>query len=216
VIGLGALASQRILVLGAHTDDEFACAGTIAALRELGAAVAIVALSACEASLPEAIRGDRLLEREMHAAAAAIGNPVVEVLGFEVRELPARRQEVLDLFVDLRARIDPGVVFLPSSSDHHQDHATVAAEGLRAFARNGTTILGYEMPQNAGVERHAAYVALEPRHVDAKVAHAAAYASQAHRPYMDPAYIRGLARVRGVQAGAELAEAFEAVRLMVR
>src|SRR6266536_2375391 len=47
--------------------------------------------------------------------------------------------------------------------DVHQDHRTVAEEGLRAFKR--TTILGYEIPWNNFDFEYQWYVALEGRHV---------------------------------------------------
>ena len=46
----------------------------------------------------------------------------------------------------LRAEWQPDVVFQPPHHDVHQDHQTIAQEGLRAFKR--TTILGYEIPWN--------------------------------------------------------------------
>ena len=56
---------------------------------------------------------------------------------------------------------------MPTLGDIHQDHHTIAAEGLRAFKR--TTILGYEIPWNQFRFAKQAYVVLEERHLDAKV-----------------------------------------------
>ena len=56
---------------------------------------------------------------------------------------------------------------MPTIGDIHQDHHTIAAEGLRAFKR--TTILGYEIPWNQFSFAKQAYVVLEERHLDAKV-----------------------------------------------
>src|ERR1700758_4174297 len=63
---------------------------------------------------------------------------------FDVRTFPERRQEILEALVALWEEWKPDVVFQPSLHDVHQDHRTVAEEGLRAFKR--TTILGYEIP----------------------------------------------------------------------
>ena len=65
---------------------------------------------------------------------------------FDVRTFPERRQDILELLVALWEEWQPDVVFQPSLHDVHQDHRTVAEEGLRAFKR--TTILGYEIPWN--------------------------------------------------------------------
>ena len=68
------------------------------------------------------------------------------------------------------ARLEPDAVLLPTAEDIHQDHATIAAEGLRAFKR--TTVLGYEIPWNQFRFAKQAYVVLEERHVDVEGARA--------------------------------------------
>ena len=42
------------------------------------------------------------------------------------------------------------------------------------------------------------------------------YKSQAHRSYADEDFIRSLARIRGVQIGAQYAEVFEMVRWIIK
>ena len=59
---------------------------------------------------------------------------------------------------------------MPTIGDIHQDHHTIAAEGLRAFKR--TTILGYEIPWNQFRFAKQAYVVLEERHLDGEGARA--------------------------------------------
>ena len=87
---------------------------------------------------------------------------------FDVRTFPERRQDILELLVGLWEEWQPDVVFQPSHHDVHQDHQTIAQEGLRAFKR--TTILGYEIPWNNFEFSYGCYVALERRHVERKVA----------------------------------------------
>ena len=87
---------------------------------------------------------------------------------FDVRTFPDRRQDILELLVALWDEWRPDVVFQPSHHDVHQDHQTIAQEGLRAFKR--TTILGYEIPWNNFDFSYGAYIALEQRHVERKVA----------------------------------------------
>ena len=205
---------SRALVLAAHTDDEFGCAGTIARMVEAGAEVHFACFSPCEESVPDGWDRD-VLKREVRAATAVLGIPPdrFSLYDYRVRHFPAHRQEILEELVLLRKRIEPEVVFLPASSDMHQDHATIAAEGLRAFKYS--TILGYELPMNTIAFAHAGFVRLEARHVDLKVRHAASYESQAFRTYMHPDFIRSLAHVRGVQINQEAAEAFEVVRAVI-
>lgn len=202
-------------MLAPHTDDEFGCAGTLARLVEAGAEVHYVALSRCEESVPAGFPLD-VLERECRTCCNSLGVPPtnVQVLGFPVRHLPAHRQEILELFVKLRNKINPALVLLPSSFDTHQDHRTVYEEGFRAFKLS--SILGYELPQNLVSFSNSAFVSLDDRHLASKIAALESYRSQAFRSYASAEFIRSLALVRGVQSGTRFAEAFELVRLVIR
>jgi len=206
---------HRALVLAPHTDDgEFGCAGTICRLVEAGAEVHYMAFSTASRSLPEGFPEDTLLH-EVRAATAELGisREHLTVHDFEVRTFPTVRQEILEILVATAASLGPDLVLMPSLVDIHQDHETIAREGLRAFKR--TTLLGYEIPWNCVGFRQQAYVALEPRHLDRKVAALGCYASQQHRNYANEEYIRNLARTHGIVSGRELAEVFEVYRLFL-
>lgn len=207
------LTGARVLVLCAHTDDEFGCAGTVRRLLDDGARVSYVAFSRCEASVPQGLPAD-ILEQECRRATQLLGiEPAdVTILNFPVRQFPSYRQDILEAMTQLRSRVNPDLVLLPSSFDTHQDHSTVYAEGFRAFKRS--TLLGYELPQNLISFSHSAFVQLSTQHLESKVRAMSAYESQAFRSYSREEFIRSLAVVRGVQAGCEFAEAFEAVRVI--
>lgn len=205
---------KRALVLAPHTDDgEFGCGGAMARLVEEGAEVRYVAFSIATKSLPEGFAPDTLA-REVREATAELGIPESQltVHDFEVRTFPQRRQEILELLIALWEEWPPDVVFQPSVHDVHQDHQVIAAEGLRAFKR--TTILGYEIPWNNYDFAYQAYVSLEARHIERKTAALAKYASQQHRRYSDPDYIRSVARTHGVNVNREFAEVFEVYRVV--
>ena len=203
---------MRILVLSPHTDDgEFGCGGTIAKLIAAGHDVHYVAFSAAEKSVPSDLASD-ILRKEVIAATATLGisSENLQVLDFEVRNFPDRRQDILEVMVRLQRDLEPAMVFLPSTSDTHQDHQTVSAEGFRAFKR--TTVLGYELPWNNLTFTTSAFALLDEREVENKIAALQEYKSQADRPYASPEFVRSLAQVRGTQVGAEYAETFEAIR----
>ena len=205
---------QRALVLAPHTDDgEFGCGGAMARLVEEGVDVRYVAFSIATRSLPEGFAPDTLA-REVGEATAALGIPAANltVHDFDVRTFPEHRQEILELLIDLWNDWRPDVVFQPSLHDIHQDHQTVAAEGLRAFKR--TTILGYEIPWNNLDFAYQAYVALEKKHIERKAVALAKYASQQHRRYADPEYIWNLARTHGININRDYAEVFQVYRLI--
>ena len=207
---------MRILVLAPHTDDgEFGCGGTIARFVGEGHDVHYVAFSAAEKSVKSEFPSD-ILRKEVVEATGALGIPRqnLQVLDFEVRDFPAQRQAILDVMVALQAELDPEIVFLPSTSDTHQDHQVVSAEGFRAFKR--TTILGYELPWNNLAFVTNTFVLLEESHVARKMEALRQYGSQLHRPYAGSDYMRHLATVRGVQIGAKYAEAFEGIRNVIR
>jgi N-acetylglucosamine malate deacetylase 1 len=208
------LGARRVLVLGAHTDDEFGCAGTIARMTEDGVEVHYACFSSCEESVPQGYDRD-VLKREVAEATAALGINAERftLYSFPVRHFPAHRQEILEELVRLRQRIEPQLVLLPALSDIHQDHSVIAREGLRAFKH--ATILGYELPMNTITFQHACFVRLEPHHLERKIAHVQCYRSQQDRPYMREEFIHALATVRGLQMNVPAAEAFEVIRLCV-
>ena len=148
-------------MLAPHTDDgEFGCGGTMARLVEAGCEVRYVAFSIATRSLPEGFPPDTLA-REVREATAELGIPEEQltVHDFDVRTFPDHRQDILELLVALWEEWRPDVVFQPSLHDIHQDHQTIAQEGLRAFKR--TTILGYEIPWNNFDFSYQWYVSLE-------------------------------------------------------
>jgi LmbE family N-acetylglucosaminyl deacetylase len=203
---------RRALVLAPHTDDgEFGCGGTIARLVEAGAEVHYVAFSTASRSLPAGFSEDTLLH-EVRAATAELGIPTenLTVHDFEVRTFPTVRQDILEILVETNARLQPDLVLMPSLGDIHQDHETIAKEGMRAFKR--TTLLGYEIPWNCFEFRQQAYVSLEQHHIERKVSALKCYESQQHRNYANEEYIRNVARTRGIESGRELAEVFEVYR----
>jgi LmbE family N-acetylglucosaminyl deacetylase len=197
---------RRVLVLAPHTDDgEFGCGGTMARLAAAGVEVHYVAFSIATRSLPEGFPPDTLA-RECREATAELGIPESQltVHDFDVRTFPERRQDILELLVALWDELRPDAVFQPSHHDVHQDHQTVAQEGLRAFKR--TTVLGYEIPWNNLDFSYGAYFALEEAHVERKIAALERYASQQHRRYANPEYVRNLARVHGINVNRDFAK----------
>lgn len=203
------------LILGAHTDDEFGCSGTILRLLESGVEVYYAVFSTCEQSVPEGWPSD-ILYHELIRATERLGidRDHLIVYDYPVRHFPQHRQDILENLVELRKRLHPDLVLLPASVDIHQDHHTICEEGVRAFKHS--TVWGYELPMNNIEFRHACYVVLDEKIMDAKIASLMMYESQAFRPYRSPEFIRSLGRVRGVQINSVYAEAFEVIRLIVK
>lgn len=207
--------NKTILILAPHTDDgELGCGGTIArAIRE-GADIWYIAFSRCEESIPEGLPKD-ILVHEVKAATAVLGIPEdhVMVQKYKVRHFSESRQQILDDLIVLGKKIDPDIVFLPSQHDIHQDHATISAEGLRAFKKR--TIFAYELPWNNFSFNNQAFVKCTKADAEKKVTALRKYESQNGRQYTSKESILSLLRTHGMQIGEEFAEVFEIPRFVI-
>lgn len=206
---------KSVLVLAPHTDDgELGVGGFIAKLIEEGARVTYVAFSTAEESVPDHLPRD-ILKTEVRSATSKLGisEDNLIIFDYQVRKLNYARQEILEDLIRIRRGDSFDLVLMPSLKDIHQDHTTIAQEGLRAF--KGTTILGYELIWNNLSFDTTSFVKLESRHIEAKYAALQCYRSQAGRDYMSRDFVFALAKTRGVQIGSEYAESFEVVRWVI-
>jgi LmbE family N-acetylglucosaminyl deacetylase len=205
---------KKILVLAPHTDDgELGCGGSIAKFCAAGKEVFYAAFCLCSRSLP-ADKPAETLELECKNATYVLGIPSSNLIlfNYEVRELTASRQKILEELLQLNNNIHPDLVLLPAASDIHQDHQTIHQEGMRAF--KNTTLAGYELPWNNYSFHNNFFIRLTEAEVEKKISSLKEYRSQAHRNYMQEDFIRSLAKVRGVQCNSEYAEAFEIYKLI--
>lgn len=206
---------NEILVLAPHTDDgELGMGGTISKLVGEGKHVTYAAFSTAEESVPKGFPKD-ILKTEVRAATAILGIKPENLLifNYQVRKLNFSRQEILEDMIKIRSMRQFDLVFMPSMHDIHQDHTTIAQEGLRAF--KNTTVLGYELIWNNLTFNTQCFVKLEEEHLETKIRAIKEYRSQGERDYLSEDFIRSLARARGVQVGSQYAEAFEVVRLFL-
>jgi len=206
---------KQILVLAPHTDDgELGAGGTINKFIEYGATVYYAAFSTAEESVPDGWPKD-ILKTEVINATEKLGIKKENVLIFDyqVRKLNFMRQGILDDLTKIRKEIKPQLVLMPCFNDIHQDHSTIAHEGLRAFKT--TSILGYELIWNNLTFNTTSFVALEKKHIQLKADALKEYKSQGIRDYMSEDFIFSLAKTRGVQIGADYAESFEVIRWII-
>lgn len=206
---------KKVLVLAPHTDDgELGCGGTISKLVENNNEVYYAAFSACQQSVLKDFPPD-ILVTEVKAATKILGiKPDNLILyDYQVRTFNYHRQEILEDLIKLKKSIEPGIIFIPAVSDLHQDHSTIANEGVRAF--KNCTILSYEVPWNNISFNTSCFVRLNESDLNKKIKAIHEYKSQAHRGYINEDFIRSLATVRGVQIGVKYAETFDVVRLVL-
>ena len=206
-------ADRTILVLAPHTDDgEFGCGGSLAKFIDEGYDVFYAAFSPCRGSLPAHLAPDTL-EREARKATAILGVRELILYDYEVRYFPEHRQPILEDMVKLKTRLNPWLVFVPTSTDLHQDHQTIHNEARRAFKYSN--VLGFEQPWNNIVMTTTFFSRLEDAHMEKKIEALMAYESQLFRHYHNPEFIRALAFTRGTQVGVKYAEAFEVIRWII-
>ena len=206
---------NNVYVLAPHTDDgELGAGGTIAKLIEENSNVYYFAFSTASDSVPKGFPKD-ILKKELYEATQVLGIPKenVYVYDYNVRKLNAVRQEILEDLIHHKEKLNPDLVLMPSLKDVHQDHATVANEGLRAF--KNTTILGYELIWNNLSFDSTAFIKLDKRHLEKKVSALNAYKSQNSKLYMNKEFIFSLANIRGTQIGIDYAESFEVIRCII-
>lgn len=206
---------KNVLVLAPHTDDgELGAGGYISKMISEGVEVTYVAFSTAEESVPEYLPND-ILSHEVKDATSRLGikGENLIILNFPVRKLNYQRQEILEELIKIRREKKFDLVLVPSLKDVHQDHKTIAEEGLRAF--KGVSILGYELIWNDLSFDATSFVKLEEKHIEAKCEALACYKSQVGRSYMSEDFIFSLAKVRGVQIGTDYAECYEVIRWVI-
>jgi len=206
---------DRILVIGAHTDDiETMCGGTILKFLEEGCDIYYTTFSYADKSLPEGFPGGTTRD-EVVRATEVLGIPRLNLILFdyEVRVFPDYRQEILEDLVLLRKGIKPDLVITHNTNDTHQDHKVVSDESYRAF-KQFSSIWGYESFKNNRVFDTDLYVKLEEKHIFKKNQAIEEYKSQLIK-YDNRDAIKGLSQFRGTQVNHSYAECFEAMRIII-
>ncbi len=213
-LGRTAATPLHLVCFGAHSDDvEIGAGGTV--LRVLAERphvhVRWVVLSGGAT--------EREAEARASASAFLIGAASATVDVHDLRDgLFPQDAEALRAIV--RATRDAGpadFVLTHRTADAHQDHSAVAEATWQAF-RGTPQIAAYEIPKWDGdLGRPNAYVALDDatvaRKADLLMTH---FPSQAGKPWFDAETFRSILRIRGVEAQARYAEAFDCPKLVWR
>lgn len=197
---------MNILAISPHTDDvELGCGGALVRLLADGHHVKVMAFGTGNPF-------SGATPREFEDALTVLGIHSCCVHNFDCRVYSERRQDILQLMINEYSKIEPDLVFIPSTGNVHQDHEVVTAEALRAF--RSSSMLGYEMPWGDTRPLHAPfYIRLEYDDLMRKVRSVACYKTQKERMYTSETFLLSLATVRGVQSGkGGFAEAFEVLK----
>jgi LmbE family N-acetylglucosaminyl deacetylase len=203
----------RVLVIGAHADDiEIGCGGTLLRLAESYPSAEILWV---------VLTGDGRRAEEARNSAGDFSGGFAEsrvVLGgFRDGFLPYSGEVVKAFFEELKAEIEPDVIFTHQRADLHQDHR-LACELTWNTWRNHL-IFEYEIPKYDGdLGSPNAFVHLDggivTRKVDLLLAH---FGSQLDRRWFTDDLFRSLLRVRGMESNSPTgqAEAFYCRKLVI-
>jgi N-acetylglucosamine malate deacetylase 1 len=179
-------------------DEELSFAGTMIKLLEKHE-VTYLAISSC---------GSEDLKNEWDRSCEIMGVTKKLTTSIKVREFDAKKQDIANFMHLIRDDFD--FIFTHSEKCRHDDHKTVGEQSKRIFNGN---LLTYIQPWNGQHEENY-FVELSEEHLQKKIDALACYKSQAHRPYMDPEFIRAQARVNGIKCGKLYAEAFKVHKLI--
>ncbi len=199
----------RVLAIGAHCDDiEIGAGGTLLEWAAAGGLEHVDWL-VCT-STPERAREAR---EAADAFLRDVPRSEVRILSFRDGYLPFEGAQVKDAFEDLKARLagrPPDVILTHAREDRHQDHRLVSDLTWSTFRDH--LVLEYEIPKYDGdLGQPNAYVEVSEGHVarkwDLLSRH---HQSQASRYWFTEDTLRGLMRLRGIEARATsgFAEAF--------
>jgi LmbE family N-acetylglucosaminyl deacetylase len=201
-----------ILCLGAHSDDiEIGCGGSLLTLRQYASKLKFhwVILSATEK------RG----EEAKKAAALFTAGCESEIIVKEFRDgfMNFSGDKIKELFEELKARVNPDLIFTHWVGDAHQDHRLISELTWNTFRNH--LILEYEIPKFDGdLGRPNVFVPLESGVYQAKVDHLfTAFETQRVKPWFARETFLGLMRIRGMESNSAsgYAEAFHARKLIL-
>ncbi|TET65338.1 PIG-L family deacetylase [Candidatus Bathyarchaeota archaeon] len=214
---------MRILAIGAHPDDiEIGCGGTLVLYNRKGHEVYMLVLTKGEAS------GDpKAREKECEEAAKILGAKKLLFGDLQDTRITDGIETIMAI-ENVINELKPDLIFAHSYKDGHQDHRNAGMASLSA-ARNSKKIFLYESP--AALREFCPQVFVDVCSAfDVKLKALEMFGSQAEKvyfrgndrhdasvhqlPYVSNA-VEGLARYRGFQAGALLAEAFEVGKFLL-
>ena len=205
-------APLKVLCLGAHSDDiEIGCGGTILRLTTLYPKASfhwIVFSAESDERNGEALVGaGRFL--------AGAGRKDVVVKRFRESFFPHAGEEIKEYFEALKSAVVPDLVFTHFRFDLHQDHKVISDLTWNTF--RGSLILEYEIPKWDGdLGAPNCFVRLTEEILERKIgAICETFASQRAKAWFTADTFRALARLRGIEANAQYAEAFYARKFVV-
>lgn len=202
----------HVLCLGAHSDDiEIGCGGTVLSLKSTLPQVRFswVVLSASGQRGAEAAKAAELFTAGCEK----------EILIQKYRDgfLPYHGAEVKDFFEEMKARVNPDLIFTHWRGDAHQDHRLISELTWNTFRDH--LILEYEIPKYDGdMGQPGFFVPLDPAVLRKKIDYLMdTFQSQHTKRWFQEDTFRSLMRLRGMECNAPdgYAEAFHCRKMIL-
>jgi len=187
---------QRILCLGAHSDDiEIGCGGTMLHLLR--------AHPHCEVTwIVFSAKGNRKREAVASATRFLVGarTRMIRTKSFRESFFPYRGEDIKVFFEQLKVLVSPDLIFTHYRHDLHQDHRVICELTWNTFRRH--QILEYEIPKYDGDRGQPnVYVPLSQELCDAKVKYLMdGFSTQRSRQWFSEDTFYSLLRLRGVES----------------
>jgi len=206
-------APLRVLCLGAHCDDlEIGCGGTI--LRLLAERPGSIVRW-------EVFASDEKRASEARSSAAdflaAAGPAQVEIHSFRESYFPFVGAQIKDRFEQIKAEVEPDLIFTNRTEDLHQDHRIIGELTWNTFRDH--LIAEYEIPKYEGdLGQPNVFAplsrAIVQRKIELVLRH---FRSQAGRRWFRAETFESLMRLRGIEcnAGEGYAEALYVRKLLL-
>jgi len=207
----GRLGLRTVLAVGAHPDDvELGCGGSLALHKLNGCKVYVLVLTMGEAS------GDlETRKQECEKAAELLGIDRLFFGGLEDTKVSDGR-ETVDAIEKVVDEVKPDIIYAPTFKDTHQDHRNTGYAALSA-GRRSKMILLYEGASTQRDFYPQVFVDLG-KAFELKRRVIRVFGSQINKDRggyrLAVKGIEGLAKLRGYQAGLDVAEAFEVGRFI--
>lgn len=212
------LDAKRALFVGAHTDDEMICAGTLRRLVNRGVDVGVVTF--CPAGTREDRRGGQealnvvLPEWERSMDTLGVKRDSRILLGWSPVHLPAKRQDVCQFLFDLCEETVFDLAFVLSRHDENEAHAIVGEEAERVMRGRVATVIRCNFPWNYTTAAKNLYVRLTPEEVAVKRKVIECYQSQTFR-YGYGEMLEHYVHADGLAVKQNAAETFEIIRAVL-
>ena len=209
-------AVNKALFIGAHTDDEFVCAGTLHRLARLGCDVhgLTIAPAAIASDRRGTIRSIDIVYPEWVQSLDRIGVKTEHryFMGLTPSaDLEPHRQSICQYIYDLCEKEKPEVVFSLSPDDENTTHALAGIETERVLRGRVPVAIRCQFPWNYSSGRSNLFIRLARADIDCKREVIRAYKSQAFR-YRYEEMLLAQCQVDGLSVKVPHAEKFELIR----